>query len=1118
MLMKRKTLQLLFLFATFATIAMAQKTITGVVKDDTGVTLPGVNIVLKGTTQGTITDIDGNYTIEVPGEDAILHFSYIGMQDQDVPVKGKSVIDVTMSASAIAVSEVVVTGLGIKREEKSLGYSVGKVKGEDLNNVAQDNVLNSLTGKVSGVSINSTGSSPGSSVSMVIRGASSLAGDNQPLFVIDGVPVNNGLSGNISQMGDRNVVDYGNAISDLNAADIESVSVLKGPSAAALYGSRAGNGVVLITTKKGKRDENVKITFTTNIMFDNPYRYYKAHNLFAAGSRTSPQPGVPPVTEDNADYMVGLPLDRGFMAYTWPDYQDGEMVELVSHPDNFSNFVQSGILNENSLSLAGGSKKGSYRIGFSNLQNRGVIPNSDFHKNFLNLSVDYDLSKEEKKLTLYANINVGRTFSNNRHASDRGANPLDAVVNTPYNLDIRDFEDYWLPGLEGIQQRAIQDKNNPYFLAHAVNNNFYRNRVYGNIKLNWQILPNLSVFGRYSMDRIDESRESKIPLSYTRDPNGVYGLQKIFQQETNTDMLMSFNDYFFDDKLSLNASIGANYLYRYNNDITNSTIPGAGGLIIPNLYTVSNIDPLSLNYESAYYKKVIYSVYGTVSLGYKNMLYLDLTARNDWSSTLPKDNRSYFYPSVSLSALLNTMLDMSNNINMLKIRGGWAQVGNDTDPYNLYNTVQADGFWGSLPMTVLPGDLLIPNLKPEIATSLEFGIDLAFYANRLRADVTYYNMKNRNQILKMSLPSSAGFQNKLINAGEVQSRGWDMTIGGTPIKNDNWEWDNNFIFTRNRTKIVELADGVDYFELWSESKGGAFSFVGEDVGVLRDRAIVRVEDTKSEYYGWPLLDNSGTYQDVSSDPEKMDIVGNFNPNFTLGWQTSVSYKRFRLSLNFDWRNGGQFTSQTYRYTDSNVMSSVYLNRAIIDPRSITGNNVLSDELADAIRNDPEKYIDGLQQVGGPVDYMGGFELSLGGWVANDGVFNTGVIGHYDDNGNFIMEKENIGGPGTVLIPTYDNYPWSWMRSSLFDADFIKLREISISYNLPMEKVFKSMNFSLYSRNIMIWTKAKINIDPENAFQPTKQDDGRTMFMQGIERYNVNPWTIPVGVKITIAFK
>ena len=1113
--MKRKSILMLFFLITITVDLMAQKTVTGTIVDDTGFPLPGVTVVIVGTTTGTITDVNGNYTIEVPDEDAVLQFSFIGMETQKIPVAGKSKIDVTLRSSSIAVSEVVVTSLGISRDKKSLGYSVGEVKGDDVNQVGQDNVLNSLTGKVSGVSINSTGATPGSSVSMVIRGASSLSGDNQPLFVIDGVPVNNGLSGNISEMGSSNVVDYGNAISDLNAADIESISILKGPSAAALYGSRAGNGVVLITTKKGKRDEGVSVQFTTNVMFDNPYRYYKAHNLFASGSRPTPPPGSGvPVIPDSESTMVGLPLDKGYEGITWPN---DTPVELVSHPDNFSNFVQSGIFNENNLSVAGGSEKGSFRVGFSNLQSRGVVPNSDFHKNFLNVAVDYDLTKEKNKLTLYTNLNVGKTYSNNRPAGDRGANPLDAVVNTPYQIDIREFEDYWEPEMEQVQQRGIYDKNNPYFVAYAINNSFYRNRIYGNIKLNWEILPTLSVFGRYSLDRFDENRETKIPLSYTKDPNGVYGLQKIFQQESNADILMTFKDYFFDDDLSVNASVGANYLYRNSNSMTNSSISGAGGLIIPGLYTISNIDPLSLYYDSYFSKKVIYSVYGTVSMGYKNMLYLDLTARNDWSSTLPKADRSYFYPSVSLSALLNTMLNMSNKVNLIKVRGGWAQVGNDTEPYNLMTTMDPAGYWGSLPKSELPDKLLIPNLKPEIANSIEFGLDLAFLGNRLRADVTYYNLKNKNQILHITLPSSSGFNTKLINAGEVQSRGWDMTIGGTPIQSENWEWDNNFVFTRNRTKIIELADGVEYYKLWSEAKGGAFSFVGEDVGILRDRGIVRVEDETSPYYGWPLLNNTGEYQDMPEDPEKMDIVGNFNPNFTLGWQTSVSYKRLRLSLNFDWRNGGQFVSQTYRYTESNIMSSRYFEDALIDPRSISGSTELSDALAEAIRNNPEKYIDGLQQVGGPIDYMGGFPLVIDGWAATDGVFNTGVIGHYDDNGKFIMEKENIGGPETILRPTYDNYPWGWMRPSLFDADFIKLREISLSYNLPFKKVLKSMNFSVYSRNIIIWTKAKINIDPENAFQPVKNDDGSTMFQQGIERYNVNPWTIPVGVKISLAF-
>ncbi len=1113
--MKKRFFHLFFLLAFFTTSVWAQKTVTGVVKDDTGVPLPGANVMVVGTSQGTITGGDGHYSIQVPGNDAVLRFSFVGMEPQEIVVGEKTVIDVTLRSQAIGMSEVVVTALGISRETKSLGYSVGEVKGDDLQDVPHDNVLNGLAGRVSGVNISSTGSTPGSSVSVIIRGATSLAGDNQPLFVVDGVPVNNSLRGNSVEIGRRNVVDYGNAISDLNAEDIASVTILKGPSAAALYGSRAGNGVVLITTKSGKKGQKyINVNISSSVLFDKPYKYYEKHNLFATGVRPTPPPGQdPPVIEEDGTYAMGLPLNKGYWAVAWnsPLDENGNPVpiELVSHPDNFMNFVQTGITNENNIAFSGGSENGAYRVSFTNMQSRGVIPNSDFHKNGLNLSGTYDLSE---KITLSTNFNIGKTYSNNRPAGNRGANPLHALLYTPAHIDINDLREYWEPGQEEIQQRTLPDHDNPYFLAYAVNNNFFRDRVFGNVKLEYQILPELKLMGRFMMDRYDEQREAKVPKSYSNDRNGVYGLQKIYNRETNADFLLTYDKMFGD--LSLNASVGGNYMYRYYNNSFMSSRPRGSGLIVPGLYTISNIDPLSLNYSSYWSQKAIYSLYGMASLGYKSMIYLDLTARNDWSSTLPPENRSYFYPSASLSMLLNNMIEMPSVINLLKLRAGWAQVGNDTDPYRLESTLGLRESWGGLTRMDTPGGLLSPNLKPEIATSFEVGADVALMNNRLRFDITYYNVDNKNQILSVRLPMSSGYSSKLINAGLVEGRGWEATIGLTPVKQNDLTWDVDFVFSRNRTRITELAEGVDYYRLWSDAKGGAYTFVGEDIGILRDRSLKKVTEEflrdnglyeqYSQYVGWLWLDDDGYHDYESKDPAHMDVIGNFNPNFTLGMQTSLRWKRLRLSMSFDWRNGGKFVSQTYRYTESDLISKRFMD-FIINPNEING------DVANYIKDN--KLYEGIYIVGGPTQEMGGYYLDIGGWEAYDGVFNPGVRAEYDGDGNVIGFVENIGDPATTrLIPLADDYPWSFMRFATFAADFIKLREISLSYDIPINKGLKNINVALYSRNLVLWTKAKVNIDPETAFQP---ENGS--FKQGIERYNVNPWTIPIGFKVNLNF-
>jgi len=1078
--------------------------VTGKIVDSSGTPLPGVSVAVKGTTTGTITNMDGVFLLKKVPADAALIFSFVGMDRQEIPVDGKPVINVTMTPSSIGVEEVVVTALGISRESKSLGYSVGKVEGEDLTNVAQENMINSLAGKMAGVEVSSTGSA-GSSVSIVIRGATSLAGDNQPLFVIDGIPVNNKLSGNTSQIGDRNVVDYGNAISDLNTDDIESISVLKGPSAAALYGSRAGNGVILITTKTGKKNSKIKVSVSSSTVFDMPYKYLPYHHLFATGVR--PEDGTNLEIDESSTARLGPRLDVGNYAIQWSSPYDDSgnqtYTELVSHPNNVKNFVQTGITSDNSIAIDGGTDKSSYRVSYSNMLNRGIVPGSDLQRNTLNLTGKYDLSS---KLTLSTNITLSRSESDNRPAGNRGTNPLEWAYKVSSHIDIRDLKNYWAEGQEQVQQYQVPDHDNPYFLAHAVKNSFFRDRVFGNMKLDWQLTKDISLMGRYSLDVYNEQRETKIPYSYSYEAKGSYGVQKLYSLERNIDFLATYKKDIND--LSVSVSGGGNAMYRYYSSLTDASVSGGDGLTVPGVYTIENISPLSLDYSSSYSKKAIYSLYALANIGYRDMVYLDLTARNDWSSTLPENNRSYFYPSASLSLLLNHIFELPETYSLAKLRAGVAQVGNDTDPYQLSPVLENLDSWNGVSRLSVNNSLLSPNLKPEIATSYEFGADLYLFKDRIRLEGTWYQVDNKNQILSLNLPNSSGYGSKMINAGMVQSRGIELGLGFTPLKMQDLRWDVNMNFSRNRTKIKRLTDGVDYYKLWSDAKGGAYTWVGDNIGAIYDRPIVRVEDKASEYYGWPLLDSDGAYQSKSGVGDLVQI-GNFNPDFTLGVQSSVSYKRFILNFSIDWRHGGDFVSQTLRYAESDMATSRFL-KTLINPNKV-------GDVTALLKSNPDKYIKKINIVGGPTAEMGGYPLDISGWVANDGVFNAGVYGDYDDKGNLVGYVENLGGNGTKLLPLIDNYPWDFTRPATFDASFVKLREISFGYQLPASFTHRmgiqGATFSVYSRNIILWTKAKIAIDPETAFQP----EGNGTFKQGIERYNITPWTIPVGFKLAFNF-
>jgi TonB-linked SusC/RagA family outer membrane protein len=1102
----------------FAGTSPADVTVTGkVTSADDGTPLPGVNVYLKGTQTGTITNADGDYTLSISDENGIIVFSYIGFATQEVSVNGRTSINVALQPSLESLEEVVVTALGIKREEKSLGYSVGKVDGSALTRVAQENVLNGLAGKMPGVTISSTGGA-GSSVSMIIRGATSLVGDNQPLFVVDGVPVANTLN-NITEVGRDNKVDYGNAISNLNAEDIESISVLKGPSAAALYGSRAGRGVVLITTK-GAKTSDLSVSVTSNTVFDIPFKYLDMHHKFATGilpftPDNNPYPGGVLQIDESSAGGVGPELDKGYNATQWnsPLDENGDPIPtpLVSHKNNIKNFVQTGITSTNGISISKGNEQLSYRLSYSNMTSRGLIPNSDLFRNSLNLNTSL---KASEKLTISSNLDFSRNNSNNRPSGNRGTNPLQWAYAVSPHIDIRDLENYWVPGQEGLQQlsQAPGDYNNPYFLANEVNNSFVRDRVFGNIKAEYQITPEISVMARYALDTYNEERETKIANSYTGEPRGAYGIVNLKRYERNVDFLATYKKDF--TNFSLTTSVGGNARYNETTDVATQSRSGTG-LIVPGLFTIQNIAPANLQYTSIGTERVVRSLYGLVNLGYKDMIYLDLTARNDWSSTLPEENRSYFYPSASLSLLINEMVDISSNLDLLKVRAGAAQVGNDTNPYNLYSVMNNMEAWGGVTRLSKSEKILLPNLKPEIATSVEFGVDVAMFRNKLRFAGTYYEIENKNQILNTKLPPSSGYQTMNFNAGLLSSKGVELSLGGTPLDRNGFRWDVDVNWSRNRTTIEELTDNVNLFTFWTDAKGGAWTYVGEEVGDIYDNELVTVKDKSSPYYGYPILNDDGSWQAINATKNK-NKIGNFNPDFIMGLQTGLTYKAFTLNLAFEWRNGGQFVSQTYRYGESDMKTQRFLDN-LINPGNMSG-----DELRNYLVNNNLVVVDDkFNIVGGPTAEYGGFPFEYGGSTYQYGVFNPGVIAEYDDDGNIIGYTENLGGPGTKIIPYGDNYPWDFTKAATFDASFIKLREVSLSYALPGSFVkrmgLKNASLSVYSRNIMLWTKAKIGVDPETAFQQEANAQAGTQFKQGIERYNVNPWVIPVGFKLGLTF-
>jgi TonB-linked SusC/RagA family outer membrane protein len=1089
-------------------VEVYDKTLKGRVLDaEKNNPLVGATVLVKGTTIGTVTAIDGSFSFAVPDSAQALLVSYVGYTPQEIPIGNQSVFNVSLAPDNSSMNEVVVTALGIKREERSLGYDVANVEGEEIRQVSQENAINSLAARVPGVTINQT-SGPGSSLNVIIRGATSLTTDNQPLFVVDGVPMTNSLN-NISENGSGNQVDYGNAISDINPDNIASINVLKGPSAAALYGTRAGNGVILITTKSGSRNQDVGVSFSTSNVFERPTRLLDFHYRYANGERHG-------AFNESSAYWAGPNLDQGNEAVQWnsPVDENGNPVptELKSFPNAMKDFLQTGITSNNNLSVSGGSDNGSFRASYANMLHQGMIPNSDLYRNTLSTAIDYNVLD---KLTFKSNVTVGRTQSNDRPSTgNRRANPLQAVYETPY-VDYNQMRDYWENGQKDVQQLRTDAGDNPYFIAYGINNAFTRDRVYGNLSLTYEFTKQLSLTARYSLDRVNESRETRIPFSYSRGLKGGYYLTDINRQEYNADFLADYKESV--GLLDFNISLGGNIMRR---DLSSSSI-GSGsnrnsGLVVPGVFNVSNIPLNNINVSSNVREKAIYSLYALASVGFKDQLYLNVTGRNDWSSTLPANSRSYFYPSASLSWLANYTFNLPQEVSLLKVRAGWAQVGNDTEPYRLEPTLNP-GNYNEVTTAEVPESLLNANLVPELSTSIEGGIDVNLYNNRIRFSGTYYNIENENQILPANLPQSSGYTGKFINAGLIRSKGWEFTLGATPILDDKVSWNIDFNWSTNKTSLEELTDNLDFITLWGENRAGALTNVGEEVGDMYSAGYAYVEDESSPYYRWPVLNENGSWI-VLSGRENMRKVGNFNPDFIMGLQSSLSYKRFTLNVSFDWRQGGEFMSFTYRYGESDWRSQRQLDNLI------PGGLYSPDELVSLLKSDPERYI--IPQAGN-YPRVGGHEAATGGFPIDaqgtDGAFIPGVIqtaGADTPNDSSDDEYvEHLGGTNTNFYPITDTYPWRFNEQVTFDASFIKMRELSLAYRLPDLGIVKNASLAVYTRNVILWTSADIGIDPERAFEAhgRAQGDTGSQFRQGIERQNVMPWSIPFGFKLNANF-
>jgi TonB-linked SusC/RagA family outer membrane protein len=1066
---------------------LADITVKGRVTDSKGQALPGVNIVIKDTQKGTATDAEGNFQMGVGSGNDILVFSFIGYKTQQVVVGSQVSISVMLEENSNVLDEVVVTALGISREKKSLGYATQQVKGDVLTESPASNFVNNLSGKIAGVNISGAGG-VGSSARIVIRGESSLSLQSQPLFIIDGVPVGNDGTNNSGS------ADYGNSASEINPADIESVNVLKGPAAAALYGSRAARGAIVITTKKGSNRKGVGVSFNSYLFVTKVGRLPKFQNKFGQGNNGQYEgsnfgaawSAYPNGNNDDYDESWGPRMDIGttraqFDSPTTNGFRGGDVAvnnrgdvlqtPWVSQPDNIKNFFITGKKYYNNLAFAGGNEHGDYRLSLTSLNEKGVIPNNNLDRYQVNLNSSYKLSR---KLTSSININYVKQTSDNRPDNGYGRNTFMYFFTwMGRNVNMNSLKNYWQPGLEGIRQYQYnygENHNNPFFVQNQNTKGQNKDRVYGNIALEYAFTDHLKLKARVADDFYNDFRPMQWAVSTVETESGRYEIVQIKNEERNADFLLTYNNTTRNGDFGLNISAGGN---RFDNNGHSEDV-AAPQLLIPGVYSIGNTGT-ALTGSSSKFKKRINSLYGTVNLNYKDYVYLDMTARNDWSSTLPAGNNSYFYPSFSVNGNLKSIFNLPEAFSQVQLRGSWARVGNDTGPYALKNTYNYASPWGSNYALVGTGSLLNPNLKPEIISTYEVGTAISFFQSRLGLDVTYYNALSKNQIISLPSVQSSGAGSRQINAGEISNKGVEVVLSVVPVKTANFSWNVTVNWSRNIGKLIALVDnGVDKVDKIIQAAPGEDASVqarvGERMGAIWGPGYQRV--TEGPMKGEVIIFNDAYPRGTSEDI----YLGNYHPDWTGGIYNQLTYKGVSLNFMFGGQYGGKFVSRFY-------------NKA-------TGAGQLEEsELGRGARTPGTEYDN-------PYFIPGAAQMPDGTYQPNstssDGTYSTGVYG--TNARNFIKKPlDHIS------------------EAQLFSSTYFKLRELSIGYALPSKwiaggKFIKTAKISVTGRNLFLITpKSNKHFDPE----VTTATDGGGL-IPGFENMST-PSTREMGVSLNLVF-
>lgn len=1055
--MRKLTFLLACLFLVGVGLVHAQsRSVSGkVFSAEDGQPIIGASVVVKGTTMGTITGVNGDFTISLPSNEKTLVISYVGMKTTEVEAKNGLIVK--LESDALVIDEVVVTAIGIKRSQKALGYAATTVNANDITATGNRSALNALQGKVAGVEISSASGSPGSSTRVIMRGFSSLGGSNQPLYVVDGVPVSNG------QIGSTNInggVDFGNRANDINPEDIETMTILKGGSATALYGSRAASGVIIITTKNGSKANNkAKVEVSSTTSYENPLRLPYFQNEFGQGwyNRTTEPTGD---LQENGSW--GPKFDGQIRKWGFVVDNQQMIKPYVALPTNVKDFFDTGKTYNNSISISNGDADKNFFISYSNVSADGIMPtNADSYKRN-NLSMRGS-TKFMKIFTASASMNYVRKDSKFVETG-QDQSVLDGLWQSARDISFVDQMDY--------KNKFFNEDNyytayaqNPYFILNEHGNKFQENRIFGNVSLDAQILPWLNATFKAGSDVSSSSlkRWRSIFNSIRYDYNDEVGRvseDSYFSTELNTDFFLTANTKLADD-LTFNAIVGHNFNQRDARSQGAEVI----GLGIPKFYNLSNSSSTPSVFATVSQRKLV-GVYSSIDLGYKDMLFLNLSARNDWSSTLPANNRSFFYPSVSASFVFSELLDAKDFLDLGKIRFGIAQTGKDADPYQIYpimvQTSHTDGYRtldyplanGAATVNGFTMSNVIGNdkLQPEISTDIELGLDLKFFKNRLGLDVALYNKTVTDLIWTATIPSSTGFTSQTQNLGKITNKGIELLVNVVPVRNRDFEWEVYANFSKNKNLLVELKEGLDQISLGGTSSIGFVGRPGKELGLFE--GTVPATDPQ----GRMIVDAAGlpTFKDTK------EIIGSSQNKFRIGGGTSLKYKDFSLRASFDYRNGGQMYSRTAEllYFTGNAQPTTFNDRQpFIIPNSVQ-------------------------------------KMSDGSFVEN----TIAIAGFSNTMNQYYNQTYNAGKGGAY---------------ALIDKTFFKIREISLSYSVP-KKVLAStfiskVDISLVGNNLFLWTpNSNLYVDPE---MTTFGNDMAADFGD----YGATPSTRSIGFNVRLGF-